>query len=551
MKKLLISLAFFCNLYANEGFIKDYEDFESAIGAFNQHVQEYETNIYFYEDKKGYHVAYDPTSSTETSYSFLQIFNDKKFENVLRHYRQIEDKRELYIKKFHKVYFLRLRNTDIKHTNSMYLLLKKKYPHMYHSKAVAKSKVKKPKKKIKYEIVYLKDKYEKANSNTTKNIVLSAKRQDKIPALKNNMNIKSQKIIRQGGLDTLADIEHSVSNFALVRGDILGLKNAGLYGLEPFNNYGILCSPSESVLFLVSHEEIKSVYDLRSKTLSIGNISDIAQVYLQKVAKNSGILQDIRFKSYSINKSMNALDKKEIDAFFLFAPISYMNKFLDKGFYISSVPKDFYSVLNTKEGLKRLKYKINGRMISSFKTPTFLVSPLASADIELVDKIGVVADKFGCMDNVKIPNAFYGQLHPELLNAIAKKKENDLASLVLDDLAAKRFAIKVSFYNKKIEDDKHVYLYKVHNTSNEDINVSFDHFETKLFDRSTIKPHHLFKINTKKANMKVLKKSEKLVSFTYENPFASRIKPFNLILVFKDERYDDNYVSISSRIGDK
>jgi len=549
MKKLLILLALVTSIYAQGGFIKDYEDFESAVIAFSEHVEEYKTNIYFYQDEKAFHVAYDPSSQTEISYSFLQIFNDKVFEKVLTAYRQIEDKRELYIKKFNQQYFLRLRNKDIKHTNEMFLLLKQKYPNMYHSKAIKKAKVKKIKKDIKYEIVYLKDKYEKINSNTNTQIVVSKRETDVLPSLENNLSIKHQDINRKGGLDTLADIEHSVSNFALIRGDTLGLKNAGLAGLEPFNNYGILCSPSESVLFLVSHEEVTSIYDLRGKMLSIGSISDMAQVYLQKVAKEAGVIQDIGFKSYSVDTSMRLLKNRKIDAFFLFAPLSYLEKFLEKGFYISSIPKDFVSGLSTKRGLKRFKYKVNNRLISSFKAPDFLVSPLQSVDVDLVDKIGVVAEAYGCLDNVKIPNAFYGQLHPVLLEALAKKKAKSLESVL--PVTPKKDVIEISLYKKEKGKREVIYLYKVQNNGLHDANISFDHYETKALDRQTVKPHHLLKLNAKNRNITVDKNSSRLISFSYENPFTLRVKNLPIDLVFKNEQVEENYIYVKTVVGEE
>ena len=107
MKKLLLIILLFA--YGNTSNKNEltFESFDEAIQGFKNSIITYGSNIYFYSNEdESYTVVYETKAFLEKKHSFLQIFNSDKFEDVLLEYRKIEDKKNLYIKKFHKFYFL-------------------------------------------------------------------------------------------------------------------------------------------------------------------------------------------------------------------------------------------------------------------------------------------------------------------------------------------------------------------------------------------------------------------------------------------------------------
>lgn len=544
MKKLLILLCFFVYLHADskkeELFFKTIEE---AIANYEKMVIKYENNIYFYSDDKGYYVVYDPEAKPESDYSFLQILNSDKFEDVIVEYRKMWDKKDLYIKKFYQLYFLRISNKDIKHTQKMFLELQKKFPNIYLSKKPKKEEEEELEDLSHSKVVFLKDRLSMMNTDPIKDIIVSSKKDDTVPSLKNDYDIKTDKIQRKSNIEVLSDLENSVSNFGVVRGDILGLKNAGLYDLGTFNNYGILCKTSESLLFLVSKNEISSIYDLRGKTISTGSVNDIAQIYLKNGLTDTGVLDTIRFRAMNVDDSLKALEKKEIDLFFMFAPKDYIYKFLKKGFYISSIPTKIRESLNKEQGLEVVKYKIDERVVLTYQTPKFSIAPLTTLDTNIVQKIEVVAKKFGCFENMKIPPAFFGAVHPEFLKAYEAAR---LAALEKQ----KQNGIAISFVELRKYDAYKDYIYKVSNDTNETINVDFEYIDTKYFDDSAVKAHHILKLNTKSDRLSIDPKSEKIISFKYQNNFALRVNDLKVDLIFRDTRFADKKFVLPLVIGD-
>jgi hypothetical protein len=554
MKKLLLFCSLIVAVFANEGFTKEYKDFNKAVIAYKENVATYGNFIYFSQDKNGYHIRYDVDSKNEMDYSFLQIFSSKVFGETLTRYRQIEDKQDLYIKKFNNLYFLRMKNSDIEHTQKMFLQLKKRYPNMYYSKALKKAKVDKVEKTT-HVVRFLKDKYKKIETNLTNDIVFSVKESTELPDFFNNDNIGFTRVNRPGNIDFINDIDFSVANFSLIRGDILGLKLRGAHGLTPFNNYGLLCSPSESVLYLVSKSNINSILDLRGKVVSTGVISDIAQIYLEKVASKAGILRDIRFKSLNVADSMAALESGKIDAFFLFESKEYIYEFLDRGLYISNLPRDFALAMNTKEGLTRFKYEIDDRLVSTYSAPNYIIAPLVSMDSDLIKKIEIVTLAFACQNNTKMPKAFFGMNHPEYINALASIREKERALIISRAeerrIRKEREALNVKLFKIEEEKESQTYYYVIENNSSMDANVTFLKIETKALDETSIKPHHLFKYDGRKFTSFVEKNSTKLISFTYKNPFTMKINDLPLDLIFRDHRYSDRLMDIHTHVGDQ
>ena len=545
--------------------VMKFDTLEEAIPIYEKLVKIEKSNVYLYEENEKYIVMYDNDSSLEYTYSFLQIFSSDSFEKVLVEYRKTSKKENLYIKKFNQLYFLRLTNKDINYTNKMFLRLEKRFPHVYHSKLNRNEVIKRPTDISKSKIVFLKDKYELINADTVNEIVISANHQDKVPDLTNKYKINAKRVNRKNNIQVINDLENSMSNFGIVRGDILGLKNKAAYDLSAYNNYGILCSTTHSVLYLVSNKQIDSIFDLRYKKVSIGDVSDIAQIYLKNAAQKSGMIKDIQFKSLSIEDSIKALDKGKIDAFFLFAPKQYIYKYIKNNFYISSIPSEIRSEINMEEGLKVLKYKINERVVQTLQTPNYLISPLATLDLNIINKIEVVAKKFGCFKSMKIPKAFYGQLHPELLNIYEKLKAERAAQKLKDDAAKKaalsvanlvknkdnlRNAVNITFTQKKEFDNYTEHIYTITNKTSKITNVNFEYIKTNFFDQSSVKPHHVIKLSSTTRKIPVDANSSKVISFKYKNTFAINIENVTVDLVFKDLRYNDRILNVPLVIGE-
>jgi len=544
MKRFFLVIALISSLYAKDDFHKELTSFESAVGTFENAVKTFQSNVYLYEDEKGvFHVNYDKDSNMESENSFLQIYASKVLKDTLTQYRLIEDKKNLYIKKFNTLYFIRLSNKTPEHTRKMYIELKDRYSDIYYSKAV-KQKVKKVEKidNKKHKVEFLDFKKEKIKVNILKEIVFSLSSKKKIPSLKN------KQILRDGGLGKIYAIKDYVANFSIVRGDVLGINNAGLYGFEAFTNYGLLCSTSEDILYLVSKKEIKSIYDLRRKSISVGNISDMAQIYLQEIAKNSGVILDINFKSYSFADSMQMLSNDKLDAFFIFAPKRKIINMVKKGLYISSMPDDFTKVLSTKSGLKKVKYKIDGRLVRSYKVPNFVVGVVDTLDTKINDKVKDVVRAFECYKQVKVPDAFYGNVHPYLAKAIASIQAEIDAKKLLNE---KRDALTIKFFKEKKSSDSKLYYYQINNTSSDDVNLTFTTSKTKAFDKYAFKPRHLLNIQLANPIIEVKANSKKLISFKYHNPFSTRLKNLKLDLNFKRKDTDGQEFSIPLIIGDE
>jgi len=544
MKIFFLIITLITSIYAKNEFHKELSDFQGAIGTFAKAVETFKSNVYFFEDEKGtFHVSYDRESKMESENSFLQIYASMSLQDTITQYRIIKNRKNLYIKKFNTLYFIRLSNKLPEHTRKMYIELKKRYPDIYYSRAV-KQKEKKPKviDNDKHEIVFLGYKKDKIQTNILKNIVFSVSSKQQFPSLKN------RQIIKEGGLDKIYAIKDYTANFSIVRGDILGINNAGLYGFEAFTNYGLLCSTSEDILYLVSKKEIKSIYDLRRKSISVGNISDMAQIYLKEIAKNSGVILDINFKSFSFNDSMNMLSNDKLDAFFMFAPKEKILSMVKKGLYISSMPDDFTKLLNTKDGLKKVKYRIDGRLIRSYKVPNFVIGVVDTLDTKINDKIEDVVKAFKCYKQVKVPDAFYGKVHPYLAKAI-ESIQTDIDSKKL--LEQKSKALTIKFFKEKKSSDSKLYYYQITNDSSDDVNLTFTTAKTKAFDKYAFKPRHLLNIQLANPIIEVKANSKRLISFKYHNPFSTRLKNLKLDLNFKTKDLNAKEFSIPLIIGDE
>ena len=382
------------------------------------------------------------------------------------------------------------------------------------------------------------------------NIIFSADRgfKDKVgnKIVEDRYNLNVVDKFSRGGVDVINKLQDSKINIGIVRGDILGIYNNNLYGFEQFQNYGILCSTSSSLLYLVSKKEIKSIYDLRGKRVSTGVISNIAQIYLNDILKNSGIASDINFRSYDIDRSLKLLEKDKIDVIFIFGSIDYRPKIIKDGFTISSLPIDALQFFDKKKGLISYSYKIKNRNIDTFKVPNYLIAPVDTLDINIATKIEAMVDKFKCYKKIQNINIFYGQIHPEVKNAIARIRMRDQKE---DELMKKLNSIDIELKSKTRIDNSTQYIYDVINNSNFDINITFDSYRTKLFDKTAIKPRHVLD-NFPKGVIKVKAKTDRLITFVYKNNFTTKVKDTNISLVFKDLTNRDNFITTILNIRD-
>ncbi|MEA3354642.1 MAG: TAXI family TRAP transporter solute-binding subunit [Campylobacterota bacterium] len=357
-------------------------------------------------------------------------------------------------------------------------------------------------------------------------------------SLDKRYTLKLKNLPSSGSLDVVNMLQDSRINMALARGDILGIKNNALYGFEAFQNYGILCAPNNSLLYIVSKKKIDSIYDLRGTKISTGKISNIAQVYLKDIIENSGMAMDISFKSFDMEKSLKALKNDSIDMIFIFSSQNNIEEILNSGFKISSIPADMFRFFKKRKGLIEYNYKVDNKYISTVKAPNYLIAPLETLDDAIGKKIEAMVYKYGCYKNIQNIDPHYGKIHPGVKTAISNIR-NYTNSTGL---------INVVFQSAKRSSDRVNYFYKIYNSSSLDMNVTFDHYETKLFDDTPIKPRHVIE-NFPKGIIKLKPKSDRIVTFVYKNNFTSKIKQTDVELVFKDS--SNNNIRTNLRIGDE
>jgi len=350
----------------------------------------------------------------------------------------------------------------------------------------------------------------------------------------------------QGSVDVVHKLQESKINTGIVRGDVLGIYNNGFYGFEPFQNYGILCATGDSILYLVAKRPIKSIYNFRGMKISVGNISNMAQVYLNDMLQNSGIAPYIEFKGYDFNTSLNLIKKDKLDALFMFGDESYKQKIKEEGLYALALPLDALRFLKKRKGLIPYSYTFNDKVVTTFSVPNFLVAPLKTLDIDISKKIEAMVDQFQCYKKIQNIDPIYGAIHPDVKNAIAnirarEKKESELSQ--------KLNSIEITLQKKQNIQDSTQYIYEVANHSKFDQNISFDYYRTKLFDKTAIKPRHVLN-NFPKGVIEVKAKSQRVVTFIYKNNFTTKIKDTNITVVFKDLSNKGNYITTILNIED-
>jgi len=362
------------------------------------------------------------------------------------------------------------------------------------------------------------------------------------------------KIRSRGSLDAINNLKDNKANIAFVRGDVLGIKKNGILGLETYDNYGIICSPNKSILYLVSKKDIKSIYDFRDKKISTGVMTNLAQIYLNSVLKNSGLEFDISFNALNLYNSIDALKKGDIDIIFMFAPKKSMSEFNKNGLKIQSLPDDFFKNLTFKRGLIPFKYKIKKRTIRTFEVQNFLIAPIETLDKNISSKIEIIIKNFKCYKTIQNIDPFYGTLHPsvkDIINKINQKaKEPPKPSTPPKKEDYKDEPIQFLFKREITLENGINYIYDIENRVKSDINITFWEFKTDKFDNISIKPRHLISISPN-GIIKLKGKSKRIVTFTYKNPFLYNIQPQSMEVVYKNLTMENKPLSLFLTIGDK
>ncbi len=353
-----------------------------------------------------------------------------------------------------------------------------------------------------------------------------------------NLNIKD--IYAGGSMDAIDNLRKSKANIAIVRGDILGARNNSLLGFDAYKDYGIICSPSSSVLYLISKKNINSIVDLRYMDISTGIASNIAQLYLDNIAKNSGTKLDISYNSMNLYDSLSALKDDSLDAVFMFGPSDYASIIDDEGFTIRSLPDDFFTNLTIKKGLNPHSYYLNDKKIRTFEVQNFIIAPKTTLDKNIDLKVESMVSAFGCYKTIQNIDAFYGDMYPSVKESVFKIQQRVDREDAIDFLLHKR---------AKTTDGER-FVYYARNRSSSDMNITLSEFRTTKFDNVPIKPRHVMS-TVPSGNIELKAKSQKMITILYKNPFLYRIKPTKLKVIYKNLTLEDSTIVFFMTIGDK
>lgn len=341
-----------------------------------------------------------------------------------------------------------------------------------------------------------------------------------------------------GSLDAINNLRKSTANIAIVRGDVLAARKHALFGLDTYEDYGIVCSSSDSFLFFVAKKKINSIDEMRNMRISSGLASNIAQLYMDDISKNSGTKLDIIYESLDLDDSIYALMHDKIDAIFIFGPKSYAKKFTQNNLIINSLPNDFFTNLSIKKGLNRDALNLNGERIRTLSVQNFIIAPKNSLDAKLNSKVEAMVSAFECYRTIQNIDAYYGDLHPlvkEAVGSIHERIENENA-------------IHVRFSHSEPVDNGRRYIYTLSNHSQNDMNITFEGFYTRAFDAIPIKPRHLIEV-IPSGSLLLKAQSSEMVSFVYANPFLYTIGKQSIKVVYKNLTVEDSKVEFNLNVG--
>lgn len=151
--------------------------------------------------------------------------------------------------------------------------------------------------------------------------------------LKNLESNQLKFIIRDknSSLEAFEEIQSSIVNIAIVRGDILvdNMASRNYFKENSFQDFKILSKLKENFstyLYLVSKDKVTNAYEVlnpdaitkKRKSIAIGVLKDLSNIYLEDIAKSVNANYRFRYKSYSTKESLLRVLDNSVDAAYLF-----------------------------------------------------------------------------------------------------------------------------------------------------------------------------------------------------------------------------------------
>ena len=228
---------------------------------------------------------------------------------------------------------------------------------------------------------------------------------------------KNLKIITtQSTKESLDNIKNSVTDFAIVRRDLLYLSFKGLDGFNFIDYYLISKIESFSYLYFIGkkNSNIRYTTDLRNRKISVGILGNLGNYFLKKILnKIENIQYKVHFYSYPINKSLEEIVSNNLDFIFAFSPTKIEDK-IDK-YFLKNIflEKKFKNILLQNIGLRDEK---------QIKTQYYIISSNKITNIKLTPII-----KFMKNNNLlkKEVNSAYGQINPLIEGILTEIKQLD------------------------------------------------------------------------------------------------------------------------------
>jgi len=140
------------------------------------------------------------------------------------------------------------------------------------------------------------------------------------------------------------------SKLAIIREDILSDLHQNNENLKkaPYHIIGKISE--KAILYFAKQEQQEESLEatFSHRRISLGTLGDASGKYLKPLLKEKGLFYESTFLSLDPYRSLDALRKKEIDGFFLFAPKRY-EKLFSK--YLLPYPEEVKAYLEEKKGL--------------------------------------------------------------------------------------------------------------------------------------------------------------------------------------------------------
>jgi len=313
-----------------------------------------------------------------------------------------------------------------------------------------------------------------------------------------NKLVGMQKSITNGTFASLKKFKRNQVQLAVVRGDILSNVYNGSHKFKTFTDYTVLAQMDDSYIYLVTKDfSISSIYDLRNKTVAVGDRNNLAASYLMRIAKKYGVSQEINTKAIGEIEAIKELNNGTVDAIFVFASKRY-NRSL-RGLDINNLPNDFITVLKKQSGLNKFRTR---KGVSTIKASNFVI---VSNDLDYDALFKVVKNlQKKRVKILKSLNPQIGILNSNI-SSILNEIQQDLApkqivqkkssKKIISPNVVEKEDIEFKLIDSSLDGDKLQLYYHIINNTDNMINMKFDSIRTKSLDEYPFKVRHLFKIN--------------------------------------------------------